>query len=335
MVRKGFTLIELLVVIAIIAILAALLMPGLERAREAARFADCINNEKQLQLGVAWYMNDFADNFPINGGWGPYSGAGIVSPNQSWILAGKWATAQNGTPFPDNQLEEWNNYPAARGAFPGIQPVPWGGKPRRWPAISAGFFPTSKAHWPNKIHKYTPTPPLLICDSWVESRGQYTEALLEWGLGYVGSTETCYAWNRNTKGGWVFDGGTGEEGILVNDGLRQGELISPGDAVVYSHSQTAGRGCPTVGGNAYLNPLFGTFPHWHSTGDKRHACGRYWDYQGRGWIVYTVGENPLMMGDGSVRAPHYDYVCAHAGKMFGNLPDENPAMYNPDGHEVY
>ena len=50
--RQGFTLIELLVVIAIIAILIALLLPAVQAAREAARRAQCVNNVKQLLLGL-------------------------------------------------------------------------------------------------------------------------------------------------------------------------------------------------------------------------------------------------------------------------------------------
>jgi prepilin-type N-terminal cleavage/methylation domain-containing protein/prepilin-type processing-associated H-X9-DG protein len=64
--RNAFTLIELLVVIAIIAILAAILFPVFAQARDKARQATCLSNEKQLGLGLTMYVQDYDESFPMS-----------------------------------------------------------------------------------------------------------------------------------------------------------------------------------------------------------------------------------------------------------------------------
>jgi prepilin-type N-terminal cleavage/methylation domain-containing protein len=60
----GFTLIELLVVIAILAVLAALLLPALSQAKASAKRTNCINNMRQISIGIHLYAGDNGDTLP-------------------------------------------------------------------------------------------------------------------------------------------------------------------------------------------------------------------------------------------------------------------------------
>ncbi len=102
MTQKGFTLIELLVVIAIIAILAAILLPALARAREAARRASCASNLKQFGVIFKMYSNENKGKFP------PMADVSRIPP--TWQMGGYMLGFDGGELYPDY----WNDPSIAR-----------------------------------------------------------------------------------------------------------------------------------------------------------------------------------------------------------------------------
>src|SRR5690349_3128853 len=98
--RRGFTLIELLIVIAIIAILAALLLPVLNRAKEAACMTACRNNLHQWGIGLRLYVEDF-NGYPLD----RLMMGGAIFDSNTWYMhleaytKAKWPSWDTTTPI--------------------------------------------------------------------------------------------------------------------------------------------------------------------------------------------------------------------------------------------
>ncbi len=146
--RSRFTLIELLVVIAIIAILAAILLPALSKARDRARGMSCLANQKTLGQGFSMYANDYRD---------------YIAGNQKHLMTG------NTAPVSEDWSRSWDvaiaHYVGLPSAYTGqslnAARRSWNFSSYRCPADPrAAIITVSSYDWP--IRSYS-VPLLLLC----------------------------------------------------------------------------------------------------------------------------------------------------------------------------